>query len=275
MDREGVYSGSLATSASWSTQSPSLSSLVLSDLDQGFVQLQDHSASASSTLDLQLSSRGSKASRSEIVNEFTERLGEAEGGAWSLSSLCQSPNILLLPSHRLHNLSLLALEHDHKFVGPHSLDSKASTPCQGEHPQSSSTESSADLSCVDLSALPLASQPLWEVSLIQHSQDPCSPLESTQHEMPEILGDAPENASWSPGVKTTPSSFAESLSLHWAGMKHQVNDGGLRFSYENQQSWKEMMALGCHIRPFTFSQASPLPAGLYPCSERNASGLSK
>ncbi|XP_041114375.1 uncharacterized protein LOC121320189 [Polyodon spathula] len=251
--------GSLATSATWSTQSPSLSSLVLSDLGQGFVQLQDHSASASLTLDLQLSSGGNKALRSEIVNECAERLGvsEAEGGAWSLSSLCHSPNALLFPSHGLHNLSLLALEHDHKLVGTHTLDSKASTPCQGEHHPSSSTESSADLSCVDLSALPLASQPLWEVSLIQHSQDPCSPLESTQHEMPEIFGEAPASASWSPGVKITPSSFAESLSLHWAGMRPQVNDGGLRFSCENQQSWKEMMALGCSIRPFTFSQASP------------------
>ncbi|XP_015220201.2 uncharacterized protein [Lepisosteus oculatus] len=182
------------------------------DLEKAFIQ--DHSLSISALSGL--------APRSEIVVEYVE------GHAGMLAPQNRSP-ALLSPSPMLLNVSLAARQPG---VTSAPLNSKSSTPCEGQYPKKPTLQSSPELSGSDLSVLPPAAQPPWEISLIRGIQDsPQSPLESSLLDVAE--------STWSPALKSAPCSFHEGSNLPWGGLPNQAN-----LSTDLHRSWKESTTLG-------------------------------
>ncbi|XP_066558674.1 uncharacterized protein LOC136748649 [Amia ocellicauda] len=194
----------------WSQDSSSLT-----DLEKAFVHCQSLSGSTLSQ-ESQTSSREALTSRSDIVVEY----------AGVLVPQFHSPS-LQSPSRLLDNLSLQAQETlQNLSTSTIPLDSKSSTPFQGEHPKKVTLQSSPNLSCSDFSVLLSAAQPHWEISLIRSFQDSSnSPMQFSPLDVAE--------STWSP-LCNSGLSFAESFSLPCAGVPPQSHLGS-----ELQRSWKE------------------------------------
>ncbi|XP_028667939.1 uncharacterized protein LOC114659551 [Erpetoichthys calabaricus] len=213
--------------------SPSLSSLSMSFLNQGFAQTKDLEWSTSSILEFQLNSKGSQASSSEVVADLLDLTPAERSLTLGFSPAQLLPHVEVLSSLKAEgNVPLEIIR-----------DSKSSTPRPNGFPQMASLETPADLSCVDLSDLPSTAQPLWEVSAIRHGG---SLMESS----PLDLHNTGEDDFWSSGPKSI--TFAEGL-LYSSNVQPPGSGGGL-FIHSDQLllPLHRESGLGSRIHQFTF-----------------------
>ncbi|KAJ8361290.1 hypothetical protein SKAU_G00178150 [Synaphobranchus kaupii] len=197
----------------------------LLDLNTGFFLDPGSSVSAPS-IDLHQSRQSVHMSRSEIVVEYTEVYSS------TLAPPCHSANGLS-PSLALQVQSPLTQERtpEPNMVLTVPMETRSSTPREGEHLKKHALASSLDLSCIDLTV----SQPSWELSLIKHASDsPHCTQESS-------LLDEP---TWSPKCQSAFPSLAEISSLIWSGTPPQTS-----VSTESHKPWRETVLLGLSQTP--------------------------